>query len=61
MQKIDRKLLDLIVEARRLRRDPAARWEGYDQPPARTAARQQLRLPTSLTKPLSRVRETALV
>lgn len=29
MQKIDRKLLDLIVEARRLRGNPESRWEGY--------------------------------
>ena len=31
MQKIDRKLLDLIVEARRLRGNPESRWERYDQ------------------------------
>ena len=31
MQKIDRKLLDLIVEARRLRGNPESRWQGYGQ------------------------------
>ena len=31
MQKIDRKLLDLIVEARRLRGNPDSNWERHDQ------------------------------
>lgn len=29
MQKIDRKLMDLIVEARRLRGSQTSRWDGY--------------------------------
>ncbi len=31
MQKIDRKMLDLIVEAQRLRGNSGLRWQGYDQ------------------------------
>ncbi len=60
MQKIDRKLLDLIVEARRLRGNPGSRWEGYDQrTEPQSNIRSELREAKSeLARPLAGARET---
>ena len=60
MQKIDRKMLDLIVEARRLRGNPGSRWQGDDQrtePPS--DIRNELRdVRSELAQPLAGVRQT---
>ncbi len=60
MQKIDRKMLDLIVEARRLRGDPGSRWQAYDQ---RTEPQSDIRgelrdVGSELTRPNAGDRQT---
>ncbi len=60
MQKIDRKMLDLIVEARRLRGNPGSRWQAYDQ---RTEPQSDIRselgdVSSELARPLAGVRQT---
>ncbi len=60
MQKIDRKMLDLIVEARRLRGNPGLRWQGYEQ---RTESQSDIRSDlrdarSDRARPLEGVRQT---
>jgi hypothetical protein len=60
MQKIDRKMLDLIVEAQRLRGNSGLRWQGHDQ---RTEPQSDVRSELSdagseKAQPIAGVRQT---
>lgn len=60
MQKIDRKMLDLIVEARRLRGNPGSRWQAHDR---RTEPQSDIGgdlrdVRSDLAQPLAGVRQT---
>ena len=60
MQKIDRKMLDLIVEARRLRGNPGSRWQADAlQTEPQSDIRDESRdVRSELARPLAGVRQT---
>ncbi len=60
MQKIDRKMLNLIVEAQRLRGNSGLRWQGHDQrtEPQSDVRGESIDAGSEMAQPIAGVRQT---